>query len=160
MKRVMILMVILSFTAAAVGLMATTNLNLRFKESVNGLMVDVEDLQRIISGSTNVAKLPAGNYEISLYLWRTPLFYLGDLSIETYDEAAQQARRQIQWNENFKGIDDRYMLVSSLPEFEWVHYPLSNYQPFKLLFYDKSSRHISLMLEIEGTLKRDININN
>jgi hypothetical protein len=160
MKRVMILAVILSFTAAAAGLMATTNLNLRFKESVNGLMVNVEDLQRIISGSTNVAKLPGGNYEINLYLWRTPLFYLGDLSIEKYDETARQVKRQIRWNENFKDIDDRYMLVSSVPEFEWVHYPLSNCKPFKLMFYDKSSRHISLMLEIEGSLKRDININN
>lgn len=160
MKRILLMLVGLSIILVSPELMAKNNLNLRFNESINGLLVNAEDLHRIISQSSNVARLVEGDYEITLYLNQTPVFRVGDLLIGKQNGSATKVEREIQWNENFKIIDDRYILVSSQPEFEWRQYPLTNFQPFKLLFYDKSSKHIKQVLEIEGNLKRDIAINN
>ncbi len=158
MKKISVFMLVF---VMAFSLMAKkNNTNLRYREAIDGIVLDLEDVTRIVKNSGNVARLKGGMYEFGLVMEGTPVFHLGNLHVETDALAKSRPRmvRNLEWNNTFAIAEDRYMRVPSMPDFEWGSYPLRSLAPYKIVFYDGKSSHIHMVLEIEGVLKRDISI--
>lgn len=158
MKKLTLFMIVF---AVAFSLMAQThNTNLRYREAIDGIVLDLEDVARIIKSSGNAARLKAGNYEVGIVMPYTPVFHLGNMHIEIDEMAKPRPRmtRSLDWNNTFDIFEERYIKVPSMPDFEWARYPLRSHSPYKIVFYDSKARHIQMVLEIEGVLKRDNSI--
>jgi hypothetical protein len=145
------------FTIAFSLMAQKHNTNLRYREAIDGIVLDLEDVARIIKSSGNAAKLKAGSYEVGIVMPYTPAFHLGNMYIEIDEFAKPRPRmvRRLEWNNTFDIAEERYMKVPSMPDFEWARYPLRSHAPYKIVFYDNDARHIQMVLEIEGVIKRD-----
>ena len=158
MKKIILFLVVF---VVAFSLMAQKhNTNLRYRKAIDGVVLDLEDVARIIKSSGNAARLKAGKYEVGLVMPRTPVFHLGNLHVEIDELAKPRPRmvRNLEWNTTLDIAGDRYIKVPSMPDFEWASYPLRSHGPYKIVFYDGNAKHIHMVLEIEGVLKRDNSI--
>lgn len=158
MKKLILFM--LMFAVAFSLVARNPNTNLRFRESINGVVLDLDDVARIIQSSGNAARLNDGLYKVGIVVPHSPVFHLGNLNVEIDKSATPKPRmtRRLEWNNTFDIANDRYIKVPSMPDFEWARYPLRSQAPYKIVFYDDTAKHIQMVLEIEGVLIRDNSI--
>jgi len=132
---------------------------LRFHESVSGMLVDTNDLKRILKNSRNVSRLQKGSYEIGLSLWNSPIFLIAGMEVEPGSDDSSLPDRRVMWNSALDQIDERYLVLPSLPPYEWARNRMRTAMPYRILFYAKSPGAVQVIkLELEGSLQRDLSI--
>lgn len=127
---------------------------LKFREGISGLLVDTQDLKRILMNSKGVSKLKPGAYNVGLSLLNAPVFLIAELKVD-----GEQDTMHLDWNASLKLLDEKHLMIPSVPGYDWSRNRLKTGLPFRLLFFLKKSRSLEIIkLELAGSLRRSLEI--